>query len=228
MRNACRNGSDDAITDAGSGLKRSLSLPLLVLYGLGTTIGAGIFALLGKVAGEAGMFAPLAFLISSLIAAFTGFSFAELASRYPRAAGEAVYVQEAWRAPSLSLLVGLLVALAGTVSAAAIAKALVGYVGEFVLAPRLLTVFVLVLALGLLAAWGITESVVVAAVFTLVETGVLILVIVSGADHLAGAGERLEELLPPADTVVWFGILGGAFLAFYAFLRIGELPEDIV
>lgn len=43
-------------------LKRSVSLPLLVFYGMGTMIGAGFYALLGKVAGEAGAAAPMAFL----------------------------------------------------------------------------------------------------------------------------------------------------------------------
>ena len=36
-------------------LRRSLSLPLITLYGVGTIIGGGIYALLGKVAGESGM-----------------------------------------------------------------------------------------------------------------------------------------------------------------------------
>ena len=40
-------------------LKRSLSLPLITLYGLGTTNGAGIYVLVGKVAGRTGLFAPV-------------------------------------------------------------------------------------------------------------------------------------------------------------------------
>ncbi|MGD8309233.1 MAG: amino acid permease, partial [Chromatiales bacterium] len=59
-------------------LKRSLNLTLVVLYGLGTTIGAGIYALTGEVAGAAGMGAPWAFLAAALLAAFTALSFAEM------------------------------------------------------------------------------------------------------------------------------------------------------
>jgi amino acid transporter len=75
-----------------SELRRTLGLPLLVLYGLGVTIGAGIFALIGEIAGLAGDHAPLAFLIAGLVAAATGYSYAVLAAAFPRAGGEAVFV----------------------------------------------------------------------------------------------------------------------------------------
>ena len=101
-------------------LKRGLGLPLLILYGLGTIIGAGIYVLVGKVAGAAGLYAPLAFLVASLLAAFTVFSFAELSSRFPKSAGEALYVYEASGKRLFALTVGLLVVLAGVVSAASI------------------------------------------------------------------------------------------------------------
>ena len=61
---------------------------MLVLYGLGTTVGAGIYALMGEVSGSAGMRAPLAFIVSALLAGTTAIGFAELAGRLPKAAGE--------------------------------------------------------------------------------------------------------------------------------------------
>ena len=64
-------------------LRQSLSLPLIVLYDLGTTVGAGIYALTGKVAGVSGMHAPLSYLGAALLAGFTAFSFAELSARLP-------------------------------------------------------------------------------------------------------------------------------------------------
>jgi len=67
-------------------LKRSLGFVLITLYGLGTTVGAGIYVLIGKVGERAGLFAPWSFLLASLIAAFTAFTFAELASRHPKSA----------------------------------------------------------------------------------------------------------------------------------------------
>jgi len=74
-------------------LRRVLNLPLLTFYGVGVTVGAGIFALIGEVLRDAGDHAPLAFLIAGLIAGATGISYAKLASVYPRAGGEAIYAK---------------------------------------------------------------------------------------------------------------------------------------
>ena len=56
---------------------------MITFYGLGTIIGGGFYALTGKVAGEAGMLAPLAFLAAAGIALLSAFSFAELSARFP-------------------------------------------------------------------------------------------------------------------------------------------------
>ena len=58
-------------------LRRRLGLPLLVLYGIGITIGAGIYVLIGAVAGHAGQYAPWSFLLASAVMAFTVGSYAE-------------------------------------------------------------------------------------------------------------------------------------------------------
>lgn len=79
-----------------TGLKRVLGLPLLVFYGVGVTIGAGIFALVGEITRLAGDSAPIAFLTAGFIAALTGFSYAAFASVFPRAAGEAFFVTRAF------------------------------------------------------------------------------------------------------------------------------------
>jgi APA family basic amino acid/polyamine antiporter len=50
-------------------LRRRLGLGLLTLYGVGVMIGAGIYVLLGAVAGAAGAMAPIAFLMAGLVAA---------------------------------------------------------------------------------------------------------------------------------------------------------------
>ena len=48
-------------------LRRVIGLPLLVLYGLGITIGAGIYVLIGSAAEQAGLFAPTAFLAAAFV-----------------------------------------------------------------------------------------------------------------------------------------------------------------
>src|SRR3989344_5368325 len=86
-------------------LKRSLGLPLVALYGLGNILGAGIYVLVGKVAGFAGTSTTLAFLIAMITAAFTAFSYTELAGRYPVSASVSVYLHKAFGKRWLPLLV---------------------------------------------------------------------------------------------------------------------------
>jgi len=208
-------------------LQRRLSLNMMVLYGLGTTIGAGIYALIGKVAGAAGIYAPLAFVVAALLAGCSAFAFAELVARFPSSAGEARYVREAFRSKSLALAVGMMVVLAGSVSAAAIANGFAGYFETFIAVPRPLVIAVLVVGLGLIAAWGIGESVATAAIMTLIEAGGLILVIWAGAGAPAARPFDIAELVPPLDAALWTGVLAGSFLAFYAFIGFEDMVNVV-
>lgn len=216
--------TEDTGTDpAQPALKRSINLPLLTLYGLGTIIGAGIYVLVGKVALHAGMYVPMAFLISAVVATFTAFTFAELSSRYPRSAGEAYYAEVAFGRRWFSGLLGWSVVAVGSVSAATISNGFVGYFHVFVEAPPWLIILVLVMALTAVAAWGITESVAVAAVVTVIEVGGLLLVLYSAGDATIAGLRSFTGLMPPLDAQVWSGILLGSFLAFYAFIGFEDM-----
>ncbi len=204
-------------------LKRGLSLWLLVFYGLGNILGAGIYVLVGKVAGSAGLFAPIAFFVASLVAAFTALTYAELVARYPLSAGEAVYVQKGLRLPALSVAVGLLIVLMGSVSAATIARGFIGYLDILIELPDALAITLLVFVLGATAIWGIVESVSIAALVTLIELLGLGLVLAVAGDNLFTIPDRLPELLPPMDPLIWQGIMLGAFLAFYAFVGFEDM-----
>ncbi len=209
-----------------SGLRRALTLPLLTLYGLGTTIGAGIYALVGEIAGVAGYGAPLSFLIASLVAGFTACSFAELSARFPRAAGAALYVQQGFGLKQLSLVVGLLVALAGVVSSAALVNGFTGYLQNYLDVSRGATVLAVTVGLGALAGWGIAQSVTVAAVITIVETGGLLVVVIAGAPGLADLPERWTEFLPGTGTgITVHAVLLGVTLAFYAFIGFEDMVD---
>jgi amino acid transporter len=204
-------------------LRRALGLPLLVLYGLGTTIGAGIYVLIGKVVERAGVHAPLAFLAAALLAALTAFSYAEMSARFPKSAGAALYVERGLGSGRVSLAVGLLVALSGIISAAAIAVGASGYIREFVAMPRETAIIGFTLGLGALAAWGIAQSVTVAAAVTLAEIAGLALVIWAGVGAPNVTGFSAVDLVPPLAIAPWSGILGGTMLAFYAFLGFEDM-----
>jgi amino acid transporter len=203
-------------------LRRAVSLPWLVLYGLGTTIGAGIYALTGVVAGRAGMHAPLAFLLAAFIALFSAFSFAELGSRFPRAGGEAVYVKEGFGRVGPAVLVGVLVVLAGLISAATVSVGFAGYLAEFVALPKPVAVVVVVFALGGVAAWGVRESVTAAGLLTLLEIGGLLAVIAFGGPQLAELPARASEIFR-FEPGAWQAVGSAAVLAFYAFLGFEDM-----
>lgn len=198
-------------------LKRTIGLPLLLFYGLGNILGAGIYVLIGKMAGEAGMYTPVAFLVASIVAGFSALSYSEMAARYPLSAGEAIYVEEGFHISALSRITGLLIAFAGMVSAATMARGFYGYFYIFIHAPEFLVITGIILILGLLTIWGISQSVGTAALLTLAEIAGLLLIIWAGKDNLGNLPAHMDSMLPPFQTAAWTGILLAAFIAFFAF-----------
>jgi basic amino acid/polyamine antiporter, APA family len=204
-------------------LNRTLGLPLLVLYGLGTVVGAGIYAVIGEVAANAGVYTPFAFLMASVMALFSAMSLAELSARYPKSAGEAVFVREGFGMPGLSTLVGLLVILSGIVSAATIVNGAVGYVQQLVALDRVIIVSGLVLILAAIASLGVGQSVGIAAIISIIEVAGLIIVIVAGRGELVHLPEVFASAPPLDSSILTGGILGGALLAFYAFIGFEDM-----
>jgi amino acid transporter len=207
-------------------LQRRLNLPLLVLYGTGVTIGAGIYVLIGAVAAHAGQYAPLAFVMAALVMGLTVGSYAELCTRYPVAAGEVAYVKAAFRVRWLSMLTGLMMITAGLVATATVALGATGYIGQFIAIPRPLVVVVIVVALGLVAAWGILESVLLASLFTLIEIGGLVAIVVAAVHADIPFGGALLKL-PPIGAPVWAGIALASLLAFFAFIGFENLTTVV-
>lgn len=203
-------------------LQRRLGLALLVLYGTGITVGAGIYVLIGAVAGHAGRFAPWSFVIAAVAMAFTVASYAELAARFPVSAGEAAYVRAAFNRAMLSRAVGLLTIAVGIVSSAAVAIGSAGYIREFVSAPEGVVIVVLLLLIGAVASYGILESVVAASALTIIEISGLLLVVVAAMF----SDIRIDiAALPPFETAVWAGIGFASLLAFFAFIGFEDLAN---
>lgn len=200
-------------------LKRTLTLVPTVLYGLGVTIGAGIYVLIGAMAGHAGVYAPIAFVAAAAMMSLTAATFAELGSRIPVSASEAAYVEAAFRSKWFSLAAGLLVFATSVISAAAIGTGSVGYIRIFVDVPSPMIVAIVILFMGAIAAWGIVESVMLAGIMTVIEIGGLLLLIGAG---LWADPEILRHLpnmfsVVPTETA-WPGIWAAALLAVFAFI----------
>jgi amino acid transporter len=213
-----------ATREAPQRLVRSLTLTHAVLYGLGVTIGAGIYVLVGLAAGRSGMHAPLAFIAAAIVMGLSAASFAELGTRMPVSASEAAYVHAAFQLDWLSLGIGLLVVATAMVSAATISVGSAGYVAVFLPIPVPWIISGVVLAMGAVACLATVQSVTFAGVMTLVEVGGLVLIIVAGLGHGADVVTRLPEVWPSAgDTAAWIGIGGTALTAVFAFIGFEHL-----
>lgn len=206
-------------------LKRALNTPLLTLYGLGVTIGAGIYVLVGATAADAGPFAPVSFVIAALVVAFTAFSYAELSTRYPVSAGEAAYVEAGFNAGWLATVVGLAVAASGMVSAAAVAIGAAAYLHGITGVPPAILTALVVIVMGAIALWGITQSVTVAAVITVIEISGLGFVIFWGFAVAEPLGVELTAMVPPLIGPHWAGIGAASLLAFFAFVGFEDMAN---
>ena len=205
-------------------LRRVIGLPMLVLYGLGITIGAGIYVLIGAAAAKAGAYAPLAFLFAAFVMAFSALSFAEFTGRVPESAGEAAYVQAGFHQGWLSLATGLLVVFAAVVAGAAISLGCAGYLAVLVPLPKWMLVSVIVVSMGALAAKGVMESVAFAGLLTVIEIAGLLVIVGAGYLHNPDIVAALPDLIPRwGDKAAFGGIFAASLIAFFAFIGFDDV-----
>ena len=76
--------------------ENSLSLTGSVAMGTGVMIGAGIFALTGQVADQAGGLFPFAFISAAIVAGFSAYSYVKMAQQYPSAGGIGMFLMKAY------------------------------------------------------------------------------------------------------------------------------------
>ncbi len=218
-------GSDSRI-ELPPALKRRLGLSLLVLYGVGITIGAGIYVLVGTVAGYAGIYSPWSFVLAAVVMAFTVASYAELSTRIPVSAAEAAYVRAAFQSRLLSTLTGLLTVVVGVVSSSAVTLGSAGYIQQFIDLPQSVIVVIIVIALSAVAAWGILESVLLASLFTLIEVGGLLAIIATAIYSDVPILSALAKT-PPFESGALSAIAFASLLAFFAFIGFEDLANVV-
>lgn len=201
-------------------LKRVIGRRVLLLFVVGDILGAGIYALVGKVAGYVGGVLWLPFLTAFVLAALTATAYAELVGKYPQAAGAALYAHKAFAVPFITFLVAFAVLMSGITSASAAARAFGGdYLAEWVTLPAIIGALAFLGLITLVNFAGISESIKVNVVLTLIEAfGLLVIVAIGGYALFTGGGEpsRALEFHPEAGALL--GVLGGTALAFYALL----------
>jgi APA family basic amino acid/polyamine antiporter len=193
---------------------------MLLLFVVGDVLGAGIYALVGTIGDRVGGAIWAAFLLAIVLAFFTAVAYAELVTKYPQAAGAALYVNKAFGIRFLTFMVAFAVMCSGLTSAATLSRAFGGdYLSEFVSIPTIVVACLLLLAVAAINSRGIGESVKVNVGFTLIElTGLVLVVVIGLAAVLDGVGDtgrafdikEGESLLP--------AVMAGAGLAFYAMI----------
>src|SRR3989338_9452863 len=161
-------------------LKKEIGLFEAILYGVGIILGAGIYALIGKGAGIAGNALWLSFLIGAVIATFTGFSYAELSSMYPKEAAEFVYTKHAFRRKILPFIVEWIMLFTVTISAATVALGFAGYWSFLFGGNIALIALMLIIAMSLINYFGIKESAKYNDISTIIETFGLVAIIALG------------------------------------------------
>jgi amino acid transporter len=217
-----RTNSPHAGAQDGSPLKKAISRNMLLFFVVGDVLGAGIYALVGTVGGRVGGAIWAAFALALALALFTAFAYAELVTKYPQAAGAALYVNKAFKLPFLTFMVAFAVMASGLTSAATLSRAFGGdYLAEFVTLPTVLVGLVFIAVVALINARGISESVRLNVVLTTIELVGLLLVVVIGAAAIFDGGATIDAgraLDFSGDESVALAIMGGAGLAFFALI----------
>src|SRR5690348_14766763 len=163
-------------------LRREAGLFQVVTYGVGNIVGAGIYVLVGDAAGLAGGLLWLAFLAGAVIALFSGLSYAELSSMYPKAASEYIYVGRAYGNRLLSFMTEWIMLITELVAAAAVSLGFAGYFSTIFHVSELPVAFALLAILTLVAMGGVSGSFRLNTVLSLVAIGGLLIVIGAGLD----------------------------------------------
>ena len=200
------------------GLRRSIGPFQLFAYTLGGMLGAGIYGLVGRAAGQLGAAVWLGFVVAMVAALLTGLSYASLGSRYPRAGGAAYITHRTFHRPLLTWMVGLAVMMSGLTSVATqsrvVAENLLRLLDVPAVPPTLFSLGFLLLIAGVVFR-GIRESMWMNILCTVVEASGLLLVIAVGASWW-GSADLLETPSPEGITASL--LLQGAILTFFSFI----------
>jgi amino acid transporter len=216
--------AEEPTTDGQPSLKRVMGPGLLLLFIIGDVLGTGIYALTGTVAAEVGGVVWLPFLIAFLVALITAFSYLELVTKYPQAAGAALYTHKAFGIHFLTFLVAFAVMSSGITSASTAARAFSANAAEVFGLDLGEGIGITLIGLGFMTLValvnfrGVGESVKTNVVLTCVELSGLLIIIGIGAWALGiGDGDfsRVTDI-DTGDKSVLTGVIAATGLAFFA------------
>jgi APA family basic amino acid/polyamine antiporter len=204
-------------------LKPTLGPVQLLFYCVGVIVGAGVYSIIGPAAGLAGQGVWLGFVVAAIVALLTGFSYAEMATSFPHAGAEYVYVKRAFPGSRfLPLAVGIMILIGGAATASTVAVAFGGYMRSFINIPIVWSALALMAFCTLFNMWGLRESSWLNILFTCIEVSGLLLII--------AAGMAWGNIAAPLAAGVGPGLLPAAAVLFFVFLgfeEIANMAEEI-
>ncbi|MDH6289122.1 APC family permease [Rhodococcus sp. NM-2] len=221
---ATSSNAPDSNSPEQPSLKRVMGPGLLLLFIVGDILGTGIYALTGKVANQVGGAVWLPFLVAFVVAIITAFSYLELVTKFPKAAGAALYTHKAFGVHFLTYMVAFAVMCSGITSASTASRA---FAANFVEAFDLdfstgigITLLGLgfMTLVGLVNFRGVSESVKTNVVLTCVELSGLLIIIMIGLWAL-GVGDGDFSRVATFDTgdrSALGAVVAGTALAFFA------------
>ena len=205
-------------------LKRQLGLFQATMYGVGLILGAGIYVLIGEATGIAGNTVWISVVMGAIVAAFTGLSYAELASMYPKAAAEYVYVKNAFKNNFLAFIVGWLIIFTAIVSASTVSLGFGGYFAGFYGSPITISAVLLIVVLSFVNFYGIRESSWANIVFTIIEVSGLAFIIYIGFTFTSTTPVNYFE--NPFGINGIFAAVALIFFAYIGFENIANIAEE--
>src|ERR671914_2071334 len=165
-------------------LRRVMGPWLLLLFIVGDILGTGIYALTGQVAKQVGGVVWLPFLVAFVVALLTAFSYLELVTKYPRAAGAALYTHKAFGIHFVTFIVAFAVMCSGITSASTASRAFAANMSN-AMGLNLSALAITITGLAFMAVVaainfrGVGESLKANVVLTCVElTGLLIIIVI--------------------------------------------------
>ena len=207
-------------------LKRAIGPKLLLLFIVGDILGTGVYALTGQVAAQVGGAAWAPFLIAFAVATVTAFSYLELVTRFPQAAGAALYTQKAFGVHIVTFMVAFAVMCSGITSASTASYAFADFFASaFNLdvaggGPVLMAISLgFITLVALINFRGVSESVKANVVLTMVELSGLLLVIFVGMYAVTQGNadfSRVTVFESPDDKGTFLAISSATALAFFA------------
>ena len=210
-------------------LKRVMGPKLLLLFIVGDILGAGIYAVTGDIAGEVGGMAWLPFLVAFAVATLTALSYLELVTRFPQAAGAALYAHKAFGIHFVTFLVAFAVVCSGITSASTSASLLAanllagldGTIGGVSTGttPVVAVAMGFMVLLALINLRGVGESVKFNVVLTMVEVTALAIVIAIGFYVMATQGADLGQVVVfdnASDRGIFAAVTVATAIAFFA------------